>query len=56
MSKLDNYDYMVLCTDMGAFMMKSECEENGYDYIDFVGDMVQDFDDTEEIESILFGE
>ena len=40
----NEYDYMVLCTDKDCFMMKSECEELGLNYIDLFSDLVEDFD------------
>lgn len=49
------FDYMVLCTDRDAFMMKSECEELGLDYIDMIGDLLEDMDE-DEIEQFLYGE
>lgn len=52
---LNEYDYMVLCTDKDCFLMKSVCIENGWEYIDFVGDLLEDCDD-EEIEEMLYGE
>lgn len=51
----NEYDYMVLCTDTDKFMMKSECEELGLNYIDLFSDLVEDFDD-DEIETMLYGE
>lgn len=49
------YDYMVLCTDRDCFMMKSDCEDLGLNYIDFVEGLLEDCDDVE-IEQILYGE
>ena len=49
------YDYMVLCTDKNCFMMKSDCEDLGLNYIDLFGELVEDMED-DEIELMLYGE
>lgn len=53
---LSEYDYFVLCTDKDCFLMKSVCIENGWKYIDFVEDLLEDVEDEDEIEQILYGE
>lgn len=53
---INDLDYMVLNLDMGCFMMKSECEQLGCNYEDFVGSLLEDCDDEEELMEILYGE
>lgn len=49
------FDYVVLNVDKDCFMMKSECDKFGDDYIDMIGDLLEDCDE-DEIEQFLYGQ